>query len=226
MGQKYSFFRKNSTQKLLLNHKNSIQTKKITKEFSVKHLFCIIKIVFLCKIFKKRHIMFDISKIRTVKDFPKPGINFFDITTVLNDADSFQELFQALLEKARDQKPDVIAALEARGYIFASALALALNIPFVTIKKKGKLPYKTFSEQYDLEYGHETIEFHQDAMNPHQRVLICDDILATGGTAAAAAKLMQHFNPETIEFLFLMELSFLNGREKIAEYETESLIVV
>ena len=170
--------------------------------------------------------MFDISKIRTVDNFPKKGIKFYDITTVLNDAVSFQELFQALLEKARALKPDVIAALEARGYIFAPALALALNIPFVPLRKKGKLPYKTFSEQYDLEYGHETIEVHQDAIEPHQHILIFDDILATGGTAAAAAKLMQHFNPKSIDFLFLMELSFLNGREKIEEYTVESLIVV
>jgi adenine phosphoribosyltransferase len=120
----------------------------------------------------------------------------------------------------------VIAALEARGYIFAPALALALNIPFVPIRKKGKLPYKTFSEQYKLEYGHETIEVHQDAIQPHQRILICDDILATGGTAAAAAKLMKHFNPKTTEFLFLMELSFLDGRAKIDEYGVESLIIV
>ena len=170
--------------------------------------------------------MFDISKIRTVDDFPKQGIKFYDITTVLNDADSFQELFHALLEKARAFQPEIITALEARGYIFAPALALALNIPFVPLRKKGKLPYKTFSEQYELEYGHETIEVHQDAMKPNQRILICDDILATGGTAAAAAKLMHLFNPQTIQFLFLMELSFLNGREKIAEYLVESLIIV
>ena len=169
--------------------------------------------------------MFDISKIRTVDDFPKQGIKFFDITTVLNDAEAFQDLFQALLEKTRALKPDVIAALEARGFIFAPALALALHIPFVPIRKKGKLPYKTFSEPYDLEYGQETIEIHQDAIKPHQRILICDDILATGGTAAAAAKLLQHFNPQNIDFLFLMELLFLNGRDKIAVYNVESLIV-
>jgi adenine phosphoribosyltransferase len=170
--------------------------------------------------------MFDISKIRTVDDFPKKGIKFYDITTVLNDAESFQELFQALLVKARQFKPDVIVALEARGYIFAPALALALNIPFVPIRKKGKLPYKIFAEQYDLEYGTETIEVHQDAMPEKQRVLICDDILATGGTAAAAAKMMQHFNPKSVDFLFLMELSFLNGKEKIADFHSESLIVL
>jgi len=170
--------------------------------------------------------MFDLSKIRTVDDFPKKGIKFFDITTVLNDAESFQELFQALLEKAQALKPDVITALEARGYFFAPALALALKIPFVPIRKKGKLPYKTFSEMYELEYGQETIEVHQDAIKPHQRVLIFDDILATGGTAAAAAKLMQHFHPQNINFLFLMELSFLNGRNLIKNYDVETLITV
>ena len=170
--------------------------------------------------------MFDISKIRIVEDFPKPGIKFFDITTVLNDSESFQELFSALLEKARALQPDVIVALEARGYFFSPALALALNIPFVPLRKKGKLPYKTFAEQYNLEYGQETIEVHQDAVKPHQRILVFDDILATGGTAAAAARLMQHFNPEKIDFLFLMELSFLNGRAQIADFHIESLIVV
>jgi len=170
--------------------------------------------------------MIPLSKIRIVDDFPQKGIKFFDITTVLNDAESFQALFNALLEKARALQPGVIAALEARGYIFAPALALALHVPFVPLRKKGKLPYKTYAEQYDLEYGHETIEVHQDAMQPRQRVLICDDILATGGTAAAAAKLMHHFNPKNVNFLFLMELSFLKGREKIADYHAESLIIV
>ena len=170
--------------------------------------------------------MFDISKIRTVENFPKKGITFYDITTVLNDVEAFQTLFQALLAKARDLKPDVITALEARGYFFAPALALALKIPFVPIRKKGKLPYKTFAAQYDLEYGHETIEVHQDAIKPKQRILIFDDVLATGGTAAAAAKLMQHFAPENIDFLFLMELVCLKGKDAIADFHAESLIVV
>jgi len=170
--------------------------------------------------------MFDISKIRTIDNFPKKGIKFFDITTVLNDAQSFQELFSELLEKARAKQPDVVVALEARGYLFAPALALALNLPFVPIRKKGKLPYKTFAEQYNLEYGCETIEIHQDAIKPRQRVLIFDDILATGGTAAAAAKLMQHFEPKKVDFLFLMELSFLKGRTLITEYDRECLLVV
>jgi adenine phosphoribosyltransferase len=103
---------------------------------------------------------------------------------------------------------------------------LALKIPFVPIRKKGKLPYKTYSEQYELEYGHESIEIHQDAIKPNQRILIFDDILATGGTAAAAAKLMKHFNPKNVDFLFLMELSFLNGKKQIEDYYIESLIIV
>jgi adenine phosphoribosyltransferase len=170
--------------------------------------------------------MIDISNIRIVDDFPKKGIKFFDITTILNDAESFQEIFNALLQKAKALKPDVITALEARGYFFAPALALALNIPFVPIRKKGKLPYKTFSEEYALEYGYETVEVHQDAIKPQQRILIFDDVLATGGTAAAAAKLMLHFTPKNVDFLFLMELSFLKGKEKITEYSTESLLIV
>ena len=170
--------------------------------------------------------MFDTSKIRIVDNFPKAGIKFYDITTVLNDAESFQELYKVLLEKTRIINPEVIVAMEARGYVFAPALALALNIPFVPIRKKGKLPYKTFSQQYELEYGYETIEVHQDAIKPQQRILIFDDVLATGGTAAAAAKLMQHFNPERIDFLFLLELSFLTGREKIVDYNVDSLIVI
>lgn len=169
--------------------------------------------------------MFDIAKLRIVNDFPKEGIKFYDITTVLNDTASFQELFNALLEKARALKPDVIAALEARGFIFAPALALALNIPFVPIRKKRRLPYKTYAEQYDLEYGTETIEIHQDAIKPDQRILIFDDVLATGGTAAASARLMRHFSPQNIDFLFLLELSFLKGREQIAAFQVDSLIV-
>jgi adenine phosphoribosyltransferase len=182
-------------------------------------------LIFLQKILKEI-FMFDISKIRTVDDFPKKGIKFFDITTVLNDTESFQELFNELLKIARALQPEVIVALEARGYFFAPALALALNIPFAPLRKKGKLPYKTFAEQYNLEYGQETIEVHQDAIKPHQRILIFDDILATGGTAAAAAKLMQYFEPKEVDFLFLMELSFLNGRKLIPEFDVESLIVV
>ena len=126
--------------------------------------------------------MIDTSKIRIVQDFPTKGIKFFDITTVMNDAEMFQNVFNELLEMAKAAKPDVIVALESRGYFFGPAVALALNIPFVPIRKAGKLPYKTYKEIYHLEYGDASIEIHIDAMKEGQRVLVFDDILATGGT--------------------------------------------
>lgn len=168
--------------------------------------------------------MIDTSKIRIVQDFPTKGIKFFDITTVMNDAEMFQNVFNELLEMAKAAKPDVIVALESRGYFFGPAVALALNIPFVPIRKAGKLPYKTYKETYHLEYGDASIEIHIDAMKEGQRVLVFDDILATGGTAAAAAKLVRHFNPSYIAVHFLMELTQFNGRDKIAVDEIKSLI--
>lgn len=167
----------------------------------------------------------DLDKIRIIKDFPKQGVDFMDITTVLEDAEAFQQAFGELLEQARLLKPEVVVALEARGYIFGPAMALALNVPFVPIRKKGKLPYKTFSADFALEYGTDTIEIHQDSIKEHQRVLVFDDVLATGGTAEAAATLVNHFNPKSVDFLFLIELSFLNGREKLKNYTVKSLIV-
>lgn len=171
-------------------------------------------------------IMIDIKNFRVVQDFPTQGIKFFDITTVLNDAEAFQNAFTELLNRAKEFQPDVIVGLEARGYYFAPALALALNIPFAPIRKKGKLPYHTFSESYDLEYGSATIEIHQDAFNHAQKVLVFDDILATGGTAQAAIKLINRFDPLKIKALFLMELSFLNGRDQLKGIEMESVITV
>lgn len=167
----------------------------------------------------------DLDKIRIIKDFPKQGVDFMDITTVLEDTEAFQQAFGELLEQARLLKPEVVVALEARGYIFGPALALALNVPFVPIRKKGKLPYKTFSADFALEYGTDTIEIHQDSIKEHQRVLVFDDVLATGGTAEAAATLVNNFNPKSVDFLFLIELSFLNGREKLKNYTVKSLIV-
>ncbi|MBP1673098.1 MAG: adenine phosphoribosyltransferase [Bacteroidetes bacterium] len=171
-------------------------------------------------------VMIDINKIRVVPDFPTPGIQFFDITTILNDATEYQNVFQELLQKAQIYKPDVIIGLEARGYYFAPALALEMGLPFVPIRKKGKLPFHTFTESYDLEYGSASIEIHQDAFPKHQKVLLFDDILATGGTAQAAVKLIQKFDPDSIQALFLMELSFLNGREKLQNIAIESLLIV
>ena len=170
--------------------------------------------------------MLDTSKIRVIPDFPKKGIQFLDITTIMNNADYFQEVFNMLLDMAKEVKPDVIVGLEARGYFFAPALALALHVPFVPIRKAGKLPYTTYKATYQLEYGEASIEVHTDAMKENQRVLIFDDILATGGTAAAAIELVRKFNPTFIATHFLMEIQALKGRDKIAADEIRSLHLV
>lgn len=170
--------------------------------------------------------MLDTSKIRVIPDFPKKGIQFLDITTIMNNADYFQEVFNMLLDMAKEVKPDVIVGLEARGYFFAPALALALHVPFVPIRKAGKLPYTTYKATYELEYGEASIEVHTDAMKENQRVLIFDDILATGGTAAAAIELVRKFNPTFIATHFLMEIQALKGRDKIAADDIRSLHLV
>lgn len=170
--------------------------------------------------------MLDTSKIRVIPDFPKKGIQFLDITTIMNNADYFQEVFNMLLDMAKEVKPDVIVGLEARGYFFAPALALALHVPFVPIRKAGKLPYTTYKATYQLEYGEASIEVHTDAMKENQRVLIFDDILATGGTAAAAIELVRKFNPTFVATHFLMEIQALKGRDKIAADDIRSLHLV
>ncbi len=170
--------------------------------------------------------MLDTSKIRVIPDFPKKGIQFLDITTIMNNADYFQEVFNMLLEMAKEVKPDVIVGLEARGYFFAPALALALHVPFVPIRKAGKLPYSTYKATYQLEYGEASIEVHTDAMKENQRVLIFDDILATGGTAAAAIDLVRKFNPTFVATHFLMEIQALKGRDKIVADDIRSLHIV
>jgi adenine phosphoribosyltransferase len=167
--------------------------------------------------------MLDTSKIRVIPDFPKKGIQFLDITTIMNNADYFQEVFNMLLAMAKEVKPDVIVGLEARGYFFAPALALALHVPFVPIRKAGKLPYTTYKATYELEYGEASIEVHTDAMKENQRVLIFDDILATGGTAAAAIELVKKFNPTFVATHFLMEIQALKGRDKIVADDIRSL---
>ena len=170
--------------------------------------------------------MLDTSKIRVIPDFPKKGIQFLDITTIMNNADYFQEVFNMLLDMAKEVKPDVIVGLEARGYFFAPALALALHVPFVPIRKAGKLPYSTYKATYQLEYGEASIEVHTDAMKENQRVLIFDDILATGGTAAAAIDLVRKFNPTFVATHFLMEIQALKGRDKIVADDISSLHLV
>ena len=170
--------------------------------------------------------MIDISKIRVVPGFPTEGIQFYDITTILSDPAAFSDVIDSLLEEAKKCNPDVIVALEARGYFFAPSLALALNIPFVPIRKKGKLPFSTYNESYNLEYGQASIEIHTDAIRPNQNVLIFDDVLATGGTAKAAINLVQNFKPKSIHALFLMELDCLNGRAALGDCPATSLLSI
>lgn len=157
--------------------------------------------------------------IRDIVDFPKPGIVFKDITTLLNDANAFGVLMNHLYHRYKDQKFDFIAGIDARGFIFGAALAQMLGIGFVPIRKKGKLPYTTISEKYALEYGVDEIEVHLDAFSkvPHARVLLIDDLIATGGTACAAARLIHQAGAECIEACFVMNLVFLEGHKKLQE---------
>ena len=166
------------------------------------------------------------EKIRVVPDFPTPGIQFYDITTLLNDAAAFRETIDQMLLIAKKYNPDVVVALESRGFFFGTCLAWQLGVPFVPVRKKGKLPYKTYQETYLLEYGSATMEIHTDAMPEGKRVLIVDDVLATGGSMSAAVNLVNHFHPKDIHLLFLMELEALKGRKKLSKYSVDSLLIV
>lgn len=158
-----------------------------------------------------------ISTIRDVKDFPKPGIVFKDITPIMQDPELSNEIVAELYEMYKDEPIDLVAGLESRGFLFGYPLAMRLGVPFVLIRKKGKLPYDKISFDYDLEYGSATIEMHTDAIKDGQRVLIHDDLLATGGSAEAAAKLVMKCGGVVHGFNFLVELNFLNGQEKLKE---------
>lgn len=170
--------------------------------------------------------MFDFSKIRIIKDFPTPGIQFYDITTLMKDEVEYRNALNDMLEVAKEVHPDVIAALETRGFFFGPTLAYLLGIPFIPIRKKGKLPAATYSESYNLEYGTDSIEVHQDAIPDNKRILLLDDVLATGGTMNAAVRLVEHFHPASIDILFLLELAALNGRDKIQGCTVHSLIKI
>ena len=170
--------------------------------------------------------MFDFSKVRIVEDFPTPGIHFYDITTLLKDSEEFRNALNDMLEVAKRINPDVIVALETRGFFFGPTLAYLMNIPFVPIRKKGKLPAAKYSESYNLEYGTDVIEIHQDAIKENQHILLLDDVLATGGTMRAAANLVQHFKPSAVDTLFLIELKALNGRNKIPNCNVNSLVQI
>ncbi len=165
------------------------------------------------------------NKIRAVPDFPKPGIMFRDITTLLQDAAAYRETIELLYQKFKDRKIDYIAAIESRGYLFGAPLALKLGAGLALIRKPGKLPAETLREEYALEYGSDAVEIHKDAIEPGKNVLIIDDLLATGGTAAAACRLIQRLNARITAPAFIIELKGLNGREILpADTEIFSLI--
>jgi adenine phosphoribosyltransferase len=159
-----------------------------------------------------------IQTIRDVPDFPKPGIVFKDISPIMLDAELSAQTLNHLVEQYSGQPIDAIAGIESRGFLFGYPLAIRLGIPFILIRKEGKLPYKKIRFAYDLEYGHSVVEMHTDAIRPGQRVLIHDDLLATGGSAAAAASLVKLAGGEIHGFSFLVSLDFLNGAEKLHEF--------
>ncbi len=162
--------------------------------------------------------------IREVPDFPKPGINFYDITTLLKDKRGFHETIDALQEHYRKTPVDVVVGIEARGYFFAPAMAHALNAGFVPVRKPKKLPHTVRSVEYDLEYGTDSLEIHADAVEPGQSVLIIDDVLATGGTASAVARLVRALDGKVAGLGFVIELTFLKGRAKLEGYDVFSLL--
>ena len=162
--------------------------------------------------------------IRNVPDFPKSGIQFKDITPVLADARLFSGAIDLMTEKFSPGGIDAVVGIDARGFIFAAAAATKLHAGFVPVRKKGKLPYKTIEQDYALEYGHATVAIHTDALRAGSRVLLIDDLLATGGTSAAAAALVQKLGAKIVEAGFLIELKFLNGREKLSGFPVRSLI--
>lgn len=162
--------------------------------------------------------------IRDVKDFPKAGIVFKDITPVLQHPAAFQEVIDRMLDYGRDKRVDVVVGIESRGFVFGAPLALALGAGFVPVRKLGKLPGETIRLEYALEYGTNTVEMQKDAIRPGQRVLVVDDLLATGGTCAAAIGLAEKLGGEVVGLSFLVELGFLNGRDVLEGYDICSLI--
>lgn len=163
--------------------------------------------------------------IRDISDFPKEGIVFKDISPLLNHSDTFNRVIEMWRERYANRGIDTVVGVEARGFVFAAAVAYAIGAGCVMIRKPGKLPYKTFTKTYDLEYGTDTIEVHQDAIDPGQKVLVIDDVLATGGTMEAVLELlMSNFKCDLVEVTFLMELSFLGGRDKMKNLPVYSLV--
>jgi adenine phosphoribosyltransferase len=162
--------------------------------------------------------------IRTIPDFPEPGIMFRDVTSVVQDADGLKLAIDEMANLLKDTEFDVIAGAESRGFIFGMPIAYLLHKPFVLIRKAGKLPCETVSETYDLEYGTATIEIHKDAIKPGQKVVLVDDLIATGGTMKAAAHLVEQLGGEVVKMLFLIELAGLNGRGALDGYDVASVV--
>ncbi|MDZ4720139.1 MAG: adenine phosphoribosyltransferase [Roseiflexaceae bacterium] len=162
--------------------------------------------------------------IRNIPDFPIPGIQFKDITTLLQDGPAFKLVIDTLAERYSERKLSAVVGIESRGFIFSAPLAYRLGLGLVPIRKPGKLPAATYQVEYDLEYGSNKLEIHQDAFEPGARVLIVDDLLATGGTVAAACQLIEEVGGIVEEAAFVVELGFLNGREKLSRYQIYSMI--
>ncbi|HEY1786691.1 MAG TPA: adenine phosphoribosyltransferase [Verrucomicrobiae bacterium] len=165
------------------------------------------------------------AAIRNVPDFPKAGIQFKDITPVLADARLFAGTIDLLTKDFKPGSVDAVVGIDARGFIFAAAAAVKLGAGFVPVRKKGKLPFKTYEQDHALEYGSATVAMHVDALKPGARVLLVDDLLATGGTAAAATALVKKLKAQIVEVSFLIELKYLNGREKLKDYPVRSIVV-
>ncbi len=169
--------------------------------------------------------MMDLKKIiRDVPDFPKAGVIFKDITTLLKDRDAFRYTIDKMIERFKGENVDLIVGIESRGFIFGPILAYHLNAGFIPVRKPGKLPAETVRESYDLEYGKDAVEIHKDAIDPGNKVLIVDDLLATGGTSQATAKMIEKIGGIVVGFAFLIELEFLKGRDKIKGYNIFSMI--
>jgi adenine phosphoribosyltransferase len=165
------------------------------------------------------------NTIRRVPDFPKKGIMFIDVTTLFKNSAAMKETVNILYDFVKDKKIDKVIGIESRGFVAGALLADKLNVGFVPIRKPGKLPAETIKETYELEYGSDTIEIHKDAIQPGEKVLIHDDLLATGGTAVAACKLVERLGGEVVQLSFIVELDFLKGREKLSNYDVKSIVV-
>jgi len=162
--------------------------------------------------------------VRSIPDFPKPGIIFRDITSILQDKDGLKLAVDGLTDMVKDTDFDLVVGPESRGFIFGVPVAYLCNKAFIPVRKKGKLPCATISQSYDLEYGQATIEMHKDAIKPGQKVVIIDDLIATGGTMEAIIKLVEQLGGEVVKICFVMELAGLKGRERLSKYKVDSLI--